>query len=94
MWKDISGFFETKDVEVKTTEQDRVAYLYGDADKVKIFAHSPEDNPIQTTVLITTTGTDELRDELLEYLKHEHTLETDVNARDQRLLQRGYWQRS
>lgn len=79
VWKEIAGFFETSDVKVRTTEEDRTSYLFGHTDKVKIFAHSPDDNPNQTTVLITTTGADELRKELMEHLKHEHTW-TDVNA--------------
>ena len=80
VWKDIVEFFETNEVKVKTTEKDRLAYLHVDTDKVKIFAHCPEDNPNQTTVLITTTDGGELRKELLEHFKHERTLETDVNT--------------
>lgn len=79
VWKEIVEFFETNDIKVRTTEEDRASYLFGDTDKVKIFAHSSEDKPNQTTVLITTTGAEELREELMEHLKHEHTW-TDVNA--------------
>lgn len=80
VWKDIVEFFETNEVKVRTTEKDRVAQIFGDTDKVKVFAHSPQDNPNQTTVLITTKSSDELRNDLLKHLQLEHTLETDVNA--------------
>lgn len=80
LWEDIEEFFEMNKVKVRTTEKDRVAHIFGDTDKVKVFAHSPLDNPNQTTVLITTKSSDELRNDLLKHLQLEHTLETDVNA--------------
>ena len=80
VWKQIAEFFETNDIKVRTTEEDRASYLFGDTNRVKIFVHGPEDKQNQTTVLITTTGAEEFREELMEYLKLEHTLETDVNA--------------
>lgn len=78
VWKEIAEFFETNDIKVSTTEEDGAMYLFGDTDKVKIFAHSPEDNPNQTTVLITTTGANELREKLMEHLKYEHKW-TNIN---------------
>ena len=80
LWEDIEEFFKTNEVKARTTEKDRVAHIFGDTDKVKVFAHSPEDNPNQTTVLITTKSSDELRNDLLKHLQLEPTLETDVNA--------------
>lgn len=41
LWEDIEEFIETNEVNVRSTEKDRVAYIFGETDKVKIFAHSP-----------------------------------------------------
>lgn len=80
VWKDIVEFFETNEIKLQISEKDTSVYLHGHSDTVKIFAHGPIDSPNQTTVLITTKGSDELRDSLLEHLNLEHTLETDVNV--------------